>query len=225
MGGGRHIRMCRLHLCRCCVVSVFCFVSSFFSGGGGGIQGATRLAWTCLTLFKPPQSAKTTPGWYAGKSTMVRRVVHSMHRLRYHSNYVCTHRVCYRRSPPPPPLLSPLRRHRPALTFMHDRHIAHADMSCENVLVIASSKHVKVIDFGTHAPTPVPACSHNFNPRHPWVGVTVITPRPGAPRAPIVEHVDALHPCTACPSPARRPAVCRGWWARARACLRTQVPR
>ncbi len=49
---------------------------------------------------------------------------------------------------PPPPRA---RSHVPllaALSYLHSKHIAHCDLSLENVLIIPSSKRIKIIDFG-----------------------------------------------------------------------------
>jgi hypothetical protein len=45
---------------------------------------------------------------------------------------------------------------RPALTFMREHHIAHADLSNENVLIVVSTYCIKVIDFGTLVCTSAP---------------------------------------------------------------------
>ena len=40
-----------------------------------------------------------------------------------------------------------------AMTYMHSKHIAHCDLSLENVLITASNMNVRIIDFGLGAAT------------------------------------------------------------------------
>jgi serine/threonine protein kinase len=40
-----------------------------------------------------------------------------------------------------------------AMTYMHSKHVAHCDLSLENVLVTASNFNVTIIDFGLGATT------------------------------------------------------------------------
>ena len=55
--------------------------------------------------------------------------------------------------PLPPPLCTA------ALTYLHSKHIAHCDLSLENVLVRPSTLQLCVIDFGLCVPTN--GCGHS----------------------------------------------------------------
>lgn len=57
-----------------------------------------------------------------------------------------------------------------ALAYLHSKHIAHCDLSLENVLITRSNGRIKVIDFGLAVPTDGMGHSAELMARPPGAG-------------------------------------------------------